>query len=148
MKRTLIVLFLATLIAGCSSLSALVRPLRPLVRPVYSLFRPKVDVHSSPETLMTAYREYAKAGRAEKLWALYSDDLKAKTPEGLFTLEDSLRRAPVSEVHIGNPIVLSDSHALYFNIITFQNGDSIVERAQLVKQGSKWFIDSLAPNSE
>jgi len=97
---------------------------------------------------MTAYREYAKTGRAEKLWTLYSDDLKAKTPEGLFTLEDSLRRAPVSEVHIGNPIVLSDSRALYFNIITFQDGDSIIERAQLVKQGSKWFIDSLAPNSE
>lgn len=136
---TILLVFVA-LMAGCSSVRTLCRP---LTRPVESLFAHKVDPHSSPETLMTAYREHAKASQSEKLWSLYSTALKKQNPNGLFILQDKLRREPISDIRIGNPVVISDGHVLYFNIVTFESGDSVLERAALIEEKSKWFIESL-----
>lgn len=140
-----VLLVFATLMAGCSSVRTLCRP---LTRPVQSLFAHKVDPHSSPEKLMTAYREYAKAGQSEKLWSLYSASLKKQNPNGLFILQDKLRREPISDIHTGNPVVISDGHVLYFNIVTFENGDSELERAALIEERGKWFIESLDSSSD
>lgn len=141
---TILLVFVA-LMAGCSSVRTLSRP---LTRPVQSLFTPKANPHATPEALMTAYKEYAKAGQSEKLWSLYSASLKKQNPNGLFMLQDKLRREPISDIHIGNPVVISDGHVLYFNIVTFENGDSELERAALIEERGKWFIESLDSDSD
>jgi len=142
MKHTLTVLLcFAALSAGCSSARTGSGHRR-------SLFARKVAPHSSPEALMTAYKKYATAGQTEKLWSLYSPDLQKKSPNGLFALQDKLRREPVSDIHIGNPIIVSDSSVLYFNIVTLNRGESILERAALIKENGKWFIESLGSDSQ
>jgi hypothetical protein len=138
MKRTLTVLLcLAALIAGCSLF-------RTGSGHRWSLFARKVDPHSSPEALMTMYKKYAKAGQPEKLWSLYSADLKKQIPNGLFVLQDKLRRDPITDIHIGNPVVVSEGHVLYFNIVTLKRGDSMLERAALIEEKGKWFIEGLS----
>ena len=145
MRRILTVLpVFAIFIAGCSSARTLCRP---LTRPVQSLFAKKVDPHATPGALMTAYREYAKAGQAEKLWSLYSASLKKQNPNGLFILQDKLRRKPISDIHIGNPVAISDGHVLYFNIVTLENSDSIIERVALIEEKGKWLIESVGSDS-
>ena len=121
---------------------------KPLSRTYSGLFRPKVDVQSSPELLMTAYKEYKTTGQAEKLWELYSEQLKAHTPNGLFMLEDALRREPIKEIGIGNPIAFSDGHVLYYNIVTPEQGELILERVALIKEDDKWYIDHLGQEKE
>ncbi len=110
-----------------------------------SLFAPKIKPHASPEALMMVYKQQKQAGKAKKIWSLYSDEFKARNPNGLIILQNSLENQPVSEIEIGNPITLSQGKVLYYNVVGLMNGEYHTERVRAVKnEHGKWFIDDVS----